>query len=71
MASWAVGVDVGFMSRLLSKVEQVAIEVAFSTVDQSDIRGSSRIIVIRRELPHTSGAGPADYGFGFPSIASP
>jgi hypothetical protein len=47
------------MSCLLSKVEQVAIEVAFSTVDQSDIRGSSRIIVIRRELPHTRIAGPA------------
>ena len=30
--------------------------VAFSTVDQSDIRGSSRIIVIRRELPHTRDA---------------
>ncbi len=59
MASWAVGVDVGFMSWLLSKVEQVAIEVAFSTVDQSDIRGSGRIIVIRRELPHTNDAGPA------------
>jgi len=35
---------------LLSKVELVAIEVVFSTVDQPDIRGSSRIIVIRREL---------------------
>jgi hypothetical protein len=34
------------MSCLLSKVEQVAIEVAFSTVDQSDIRGSSRIITL-------------------------
>ena len=32
---------------------------AFSTVDQSDIRGSSRIIVIRRELPHTRDAGLA------------
>jgi hypothetical protein len=49
----------GFMVFRLSKVERVAIELAFSTVDQSDIRGSSRIIVIRRELPHTSGAGPA------------
>jgi len=38
------------------KAERVAIEVAFSTVDQSDIRGSGRIIVIRRELPHTRNA---------------
>ena len=36
---------------------RVAIEEAFSTIDQSDIRGSSRIIVIRRELPRTTGAG--------------
>jgi len=49
----------GFMVFRLSKVERVAIELAFSTVDQSDIRGSSRIIVIRRELPHTRHAGPA------------
>jgi hypothetical protein len=41
---------------LLLKAERVAIEVAFSTVDQSDIRGSSRIIVIRLELPHTRDA---------------
>jgi hypothetical protein len=30
----------GFMVVRLSKVARVAIEVAFSTVDQSDIRGS-------------------------------
>jgi hypothetical protein len=36
---------------------RVAIEEAISTIDQSDIRGSSRIIVIRRELPRTTGAG--------------
>jgi len=35
----------------------VAIEEAISTIDQSDIRGSSRIIVIRRELPRTTDAG--------------
>jgi len=35
----------------------VAIEEAISTIDQSDIRGSSRIIVIRRELPRTTSAG--------------
>jgi hypothetical protein len=34
----------------------VAIEEAISTIDQSDIRGSSRIIVIRRELPRTTAA---------------
>lgn len=43
----------------LLRVERVAIEIAFATVDQSDIRGSSRIIVIRRELPHTRDAGRA------------
>jgi hypothetical protein len=56
------GVDVGVGFHDLfafRKVERVAIEVALSTVDQSDIRGSSRIIVIRRELPQTSIAGPA------------
>ena len=57
--SWT-GVDVGFHDLFaFRRVERVAIEVAFSTVDQSDIRGSSRIIVIRRELPHTRNAGPA------------
>ena len=30
---------------------------AFATIDHSDIRGSSRIIVIRRELPRTTSAG--------------
>jgi hypothetical protein len=30
------------------------VEVVFATVDHSDIRGSKRIIVIRRELPRTS-----------------
>ena len=35
-----VGFGVGFHVVCLSKVERVAIEVAFATVDQSDIRGS-------------------------------
>jgi hypothetical protein len=37
----------------------VAVEAAIATVDHSDIRGSSRIIVIRRELPRTNSAGSA------------
>lgn len=34
-----------------------AAEAAVATVDHSDMRGSSRIIVIRRELPRTIDAG--------------
>ena len=36
----AVGFGVGFHIVCLSKVERVAIEVAFATVDQPDVRGS-------------------------------
>ena len=56
----AVGFGVGFHIVCLSKVERVAIEVALATVDQPDVPGRSRIIVIRRELPHTTNASLAE-----------
>ena len=58
--SW-FGVDVGLGLHGVFAFREVegGGRAAFSTVDRIDIRGSSRSIVIGRELPHTRDADPA------------
>jgi hypothetical protein len=51
--------QVSLFSAIDVNAASVAVEAAIATVDHSDIRGSSRIIVIRRELPRTNSAGAA------------